>query len=73
MQTNVDEFEYSSVAARLPAQDLERARRFYSEKLAWSPTRRAQADIYTFAQTMLSGCSPPMALHLAHILRWDWK
>ena len=37
MQTNVDGFEYSSVAARLPAQDLERARRFYSEKLGLEP------------------------------------
>jgi len=37
MQTNSDGFEYSSVAARLPAQDLERARLFYFEKLGLEP------------------------------------
>jgi catechol 2,3-dioxygenase-like lactoylglutathione lyase family enzyme len=37
MQADVEEFEYSGVAARLPAQDLERARLFYSEKLGLEP------------------------------------
>jgi catechol 2,3-dioxygenase-like lactoylglutathione lyase family enzyme len=30
--------EHSNVAARLPAQDLERARAFYAEKLGLKPT-----------------------------------
>ena len=31
-------WEHSSVATRLPAKDLERARRFYSEKLGLEPS-----------------------------------
>ena len=37
MKPNTDRFEYSGVATRLPAQDLERARSFYSEKLGLEP------------------------------------
>lgn len=37
MRPNTDRFEYCGVATRLPAQDLERARSFYSEKLGLDP------------------------------------
>lgn len=37
MQVNASGFEYSSASVRLPAQDLERARLFYLEKLGLQP------------------------------------
>ena len=37
VKPGTDKFEYSAVATRLPAQDLERARSFYSEKLGLEP------------------------------------
>lgn len=37
MKDDGDGFEYRSVTTRLPAQDLERARLFYSEKLGLEP------------------------------------
>jgi catechol 2,3-dioxygenase-like lactoylglutathione lyase family enzyme len=35
--------QHSKVATRLPAQDLERARAFYAEKLGLEPLRSAPA------------------------------
>ncbi len=37
MRSNTEAFEYSGVATRLPAQDLNRARSFYAEKLGLEP------------------------------------
>lgn len=37
MNTSNETFEYAGVATRLPAQDLERARSFYAEKLGLRP------------------------------------
>ena len=37
MRSNTEAFEYSGVATRLPAQDLNRARSFYEEKLGLEP------------------------------------
>jgi catechol 2,3-dioxygenase-like lactoylglutathione lyase family enzyme len=37
MRSGTDAFEYSGVATRLPAQDLNRARSFYAEKLGLEP------------------------------------
>jgi catechol 2,3-dioxygenase-like lactoylglutathione lyase family enzyme len=37
MSSRIQAFEYSGVATRLPAQDLNRARSFYSEKLGLEP------------------------------------
>jgi len=37
MRSGTEAFEYSGVATRLPAQDLNRARSFYAEKLGLEP------------------------------------
>lgn len=37
MRSSIETFEYSGVAARLPARDLNRARAFYAEKLGLDP------------------------------------
>lgn len=37
MSSRTESFEYSGVATRLPAQDLDRARHFYAEKLGLRP------------------------------------
>lgn len=45
-------FENARVATRLPCQDLERARRFYSEKLGLEPSdEREGGYLYRFGET----------------------
>ncbi|MGH8811640.1 MAG: VOC family protein, partial [Advenella sp.] len=48
MQVNANGFEYSSVAVRLPAQDLERARLFYLEKLGLQPDEARPGGLLYF-------------------------
>ncbi len=40
MRSGTEAFEYSGVATRLPAQDLNRARLFYAEKLGLEPIEK---------------------------------
>jgi len=50
MSTNESPLSRGAVATRLPAQDLERARRFYSEKLGLEPSaERPGGLLYTMA------------------------
>jgi len=48
MQIHANGFEYSSVAVRLPVQDLERARLFYLEKLGLQPDETRPGGLLYF-------------------------
>jgi catechol 2,3-dioxygenase-like lactoylglutathione lyase family enzyme len=48
MQVKLDGFEYSNVATRLPAQDLQRARLFYRDKLGLEPDETRPGGLLYF-------------------------
>ena len=59
------------VATRLPAQDLQRARAFYAEKLGLEPSEeRPGGLLYRCAERRSSRCSSPRARRRGRSRRW---
>jgi catechol 2,3-dioxygenase-like lactoylglutathione lyase family enzyme len=63
----------SDVATRLPAQDLSRARKFYSEKLGLEPVEERPGAFVIGAAIISLLCSNPQERHRAVIPRWDGR
>ena len=63
----------ASVSARLPAQDLERARRFYAEKLGLEPAEHGREACATRAGAQVSPSSSPAGGHPASTPSWPGR
>jgi catechol 2,3-dioxygenase-like lactoylglutathione lyase family enzyme len=62
-----------NVAARLPAQDLKRAKAFYADKLDLTPAKRGRAGFATNVEAALSHYSNRPALHRGRIPKLAWE
>ncbi len=70
MRSVTEAVEFSGVAARLPAQDLNRARTFYAEKLDLEPIEeRPPGGSSTAAAVAFSPCLLPVGRHPGAIRR----